>query len=82
MHNNLLDQGKEMLSKGDWKGARNILEAALEEEASAEVYEEMARACWWLNDINAVWNSAQKLTSYSLTKTIDMARHVAPVGWA
>ncbi len=54
MHNKLLHEGIEKLSKGEWKEARNTLEAALEKDASAEVYEELARACWWLNDINAV----------------------------
>lgn len=68
MHKNLLDRGKEMLSKGDWKGAANILKAALEEEASAEAYEEMARACWWLNDINAVLEFRTKAYQLFLDK--------------
>lgn len=55
MQNELLQKGNSELSAGRWKEAKAILESALQEEASAEVYEKLAQACWWLNDITWVF---------------------------
>lgn len=55
MNNNLLQDGKEALREGKWKQARIILEKALDIDPSPELYEELTRACWWLNDIPAVF---------------------------
>ena len=54
MHNKLLFEGTEALSKGHWKEAKIILAKALEAGESPEVYEELARACWWVNDTASV----------------------------
>lgn len=50
----LFEKGKKELALGKWKEARKSLEEATKLHPSAEVYEDLARACWWLNDIPAV----------------------------
>jgi ATP/maltotriose-dependent transcriptional regulator MalT len=60
MNNELLNKGREALSTGEWEKARSFLEEASKKEESAEVYEELAWACWWLNDASAVLNYRSK----------------------
>jgi len=56
----LLDKGRKALSKGKWEKARELLQQAVEREESAEVFEELAWACWWLNDAPAVFDYRSK----------------------
>jgi uncharacterized protein HemY len=60
MSNQLLNKGRKALSQGEWEKARQLLETALKDEASPEVYEELAWACWWLNDAPAVFENRKK----------------------
>jgi LuxR family transcriptional regulator, maltose regulon positive regulatory protein len=53
-------QGCEALSNGEWEKARELLQKALDKEASAEAYEQLAWACWWLNDAPAVFEYRTK----------------------
>ncbi len=56
----LLDEANKALRDADWIVAKNILENALEKNPSAEVYEAMAKACWWLNDAASVFENRTK----------------------
>jgi DNA-binding CsgD family transcriptional regulator len=43
-------QGREALERGDWAAARGALEQAVALEESAEAYEDLGTALWWLDD--------------------------------
>src|SRR5918912_786410 len=59
-------ESREAMAKGRWKEARHLLEHKLSSSAkatadgqqnpSAEIFEELARASWWLNDFNALFD--------------------------
>ncbi len=68
MHSSLLIKGRDALAKGNWKEAKRILENALETQQSPEVYEELARACWWVNDISSVFEHRTKAHQLYLDK--------------
>ncbi len=54
MENELLHKGRQELSEGHWYEAKTLLEKAAGENPSAEAFQELAEACWWVNDIPAV----------------------------
>ncbi len=56
----LLQKGHEALTTGEWEKARELLEKAAEKTESAEVYEELAWAYWWLNDAARVFDFRSK----------------------
>ncbi len=56
----LLNKGREALSVGEWEKAKDLLEKALISNESAEVYEELAWAYWWLNDAARVFDLRTK----------------------
>ncbi len=58
--NDLLNSGRNALACGEWEKAKNLLENALKENESAEVYEELAWAYWWLNDAVQVFDLRTK----------------------
>jgi ATP/maltotriose-dependent transcriptional regulator MalT len=60
MPNELLNNGRRALLTGEWEKAREFLEKAVRDEESAEAYEELAWACWWLNDASAVFEYRSK----------------------
>ena len=60
MQNEPFKIGIKALSTGEWKKARDCFENALKIEASAEVYQELAWACWWLNDAVGVFEYRTK----------------------
>lgn len=60
MINDLYEKGSEALINGEWEKARPFLEEALKKEETAEVYENLAWACWWLNDAPAVFEYRTK----------------------
>ena len=64
----LLNKGRQALSIGDWEEARRLLEEALKIEESAEIFEELAWACWWLNDATAVFKYREKAYNLFLDK--------------
>lgn len=64
----LLDEANKALREANWQVAKNILENALEEDPSAEVYEAMAKACWWLNDPPSVFENRTKAYHLYLEK--------------
>ena len=64
----LLNKGKQALSTGEWEKARELLYKALTEDESAEVYEELGWACWWLNDTSGVFNYRLKAYNSFLKK--------------
>ena len=68
MKNLLLDEANKALSAANWQVAKSILENALEENPSAEVYEAMAKACWWLNATPAVFENRTKAYQLYLEK--------------
>jgi ATP/maltotriose-dependent transcriptional regulator MalT len=60
----LLNNGRQALKTGEWEKARVLLEEALKEAESPEVYEELAWACWWLNDASYVFE--YRIKAYNL----------------
>jgi len=64
----LLDEANKALSAANWQVAKSILENALQNDASAEVYESMAKACWWLNNAPAVFEYRTKAYQLYLEK--------------
>lgn len=55
MVDELRHKGREALTTGQWERARELLQKALVTDKSAEVYEDLAWACWWLNEIPEVF---------------------------
>lgn len=51
-----LEQSREAIANGRWNDARQLLEQQLQQSSSAEIFEELARACWWLNDFTALFD--------------------------
>lgn len=66
MINDLYEKGSEALTNGEWEKARSFLEEALKKEETAEVYENLAWACWWLNDSTYVFEYRTKAYNYFL----------------
>ncbi|MEO8415029.1 MAG: LuxR C-terminal-related transcriptional regulator [Ginsengibacter sp.] len=64
----LLDKANDALLAANWEVAKNILEDALQHNQSAEVYEAMAKACWWLNDAPALFENRAKAYQLFLEK--------------
>src|SRR5664279_1031705 len=64
----LLDEGNKALLAADWQVAKSILENALEKNASAEVYEALVKACWWLNDAPGIFENRNKAYHLYLEK--------------
>jgi DNA-binding CsgD family transcriptional regulator len=62
--NELLNKGRNALSLGEWKQAKNFLRESIAAEISAEAYEELASASWWLNETSAVFE--YRLKAYNL----------------
>lgn len=68
MKNDLLQKGRRMLSEGHWREAKDTLSKAVQEIPSAESYEELARACWWVNDIPGIFEYREKAYQLYLEK--------------
>ncbi len=64
MNYDFYKRGCEALSNGEWDKAKEFLEKALEKAESAETFEQLAWACWWLNDAPAVF--AYRTKAYNL----------------
>ncbi len=60
MKNEPFEIGHQALSIGEWEKARVCLEEALKIDASPKVFEELAWACWWLNDAAGVFDYRAK----------------------
>src|SRR5262245_23672729 len=66
MSNSPLEESRGAIAQGKWREARELLERQLpsfakataekQQNPSAEIFEELARACWWLNDFNALFD--------------------------
>ena len=56
------------MANGQWKEARHLLEQQLEQTPSAEIFEDLAKACWWLNDFTAVFSHRAKAYETFLDK--------------
>lgn len=54
------EKGCDALLSGEWKKARELLEETIRLGESAEAYEQLAWACWWLNDSSAVFDYRAK----------------------
>lgn len=60
MQNDLLEKGRQALADLRWEEARTYFEDAAKQDETPEVLEELAWACWWLNDIPAVFDVRTK----------------------
>jgi pentatricopeptide repeat protein len=80
MSNSPLQQSREAMANGQWKEARHLLEQQLPQNPSAEIFEELARACWWLNDFTALFD--YRLKAYETSIQIGDKRGAARnAGW-
>jgi LuxR family transcriptional regulator, maltose regulon positive regulatory protein len=52
-----LAEGWECLRRGSWKRAKELFEASLEAQESAEAFEGLAWACFWLVDADALFHA-------------------------
>jgi LuxR family transcriptional regulator, maltose regulon positive regulatory protein len=55
--NDLVDQGWEALRRGAWTRARDAFESSLERHETAEAFEGLAWACFWLADADPLFHA-------------------------
>jgi len=55
-----LRAGRAALARGAWAEARASFEAALREEESAEAWEGLSWAAWWLDDVDACFDARER----------------------
>ncbi|HEY7159846.1 MAG TPA: LuxR C-terminal-related transcriptional regulator [Acidobacteriota bacterium] len=80
MLNSPLQESREAMGSGRWKEARHLLEHQLQQNPTAEVFEELAKACWWLNDFTALFD--YRLRAYEAFIRSDDKRGAARnAGW-
>jgi hypothetical protein len=51
----LRHSAEEALARGDWETARAHFQEMLEKEETPEALEGLGRACWWLDDVHALF---------------------------
>jgi hypothetical protein len=56
----LLQRGNDALARGDWTAAQECFEVVIETDASAEAYEALSWACWWLNDVTCLFRARDR----------------------
>ena len=59
-HEELLASGWEALQRTDWEEAHGYFEAALAEQLSAEAFDGMSLATWWLDDAQAMFSARER----------------------
>jgi DNA-binding CsgD family transcriptional regulator len=80
MHDSPLQKSREAMDHGKWKEARDLLEKQLQQNPSPEVFEELARACWWLNDFIPLFD--YRLKAYeAFIQTGDKKGAARNAGW-
>ncbi|WP_433164655.1 LuxR C-terminal-related transcriptional regulator [Kribbella sp. CA-247076] len=60
MDDDAVEAGREALSRGAWPAARLQFERALEVTATAEAYEGLSWAAWWLEDVSACLDAREQ----------------------
>ena len=82
MKNEPFEIGCKALSIGEWEKAKECLEEALKIDASPDVLEELAWACWWVNDASAVFEYRTKAHNLFLEKDdkLGAARNACWIG--
>ncbi len=82
MKNEPFEIGCQALSMGEWEKARECLEEAVKIDASPDVLEELAWACWWLNDTASVFEFRTKAYNLFLEKEdlLGAARNACWIG--
>ncbi len=82
MQNEPFEIGCQALSIGEWEKAQECLEKALAIEESPIVYEQLAWACWWLNDAAGVFEYRSKAHNLFLEKNDNLgaARNACWIG--
>jgi len=64
--NEAIERGRDALARGGWDEARTCFEEALERSDSAEAWDGLAWACWWLEDGVATMQARER--AYRLYK--------------
>jgi len=59
MANTHVQRGRSHLTRGAWEEAREAFAAAVRQELSAEAFEGLGDACWWLNDAPRVFEARE-----------------------
>ena len=82
MKNEPFEIGCKALSIGEWEKAKECLEEALKIDASPDVLEELAWACWWVNDASSVFEYRTKAYNLFLEKDdkLGAARNACWIG--
>lgn len=60
MTSDLLALAEEALARGDWEAARENFQELLEKEETPEALEGLGRACWWLDDVHALFATRER----------------------
>lgn len=68
MTNKYYENGRQSLAAGEWEKAKEYLVKALKVEENANVLEDMAWACWWLNDTSELFEYRTKAHNYCIEK--------------
>jgi LuxR family transcriptional regulator, maltose regulon positive regulatory protein len=77
MPEDLLSPGRQALARGAWQQARNSFEAALGERETAEAWDGLGLAVWWLNDAAAVFRARER--AYQLYRDHGNVRSAARI---
>lgn len=56
----LLSAGEGALARGAWKTARTTFQELLEKEETPEALEGLGRACWWADDVHALFAARER----------------------
>lgn len=57
---NPLRAGQEALARGEWEKARAAFHEALKLKETAEAFEGLSWACWWLNEANVMFDARER----------------------
>ncbi len=75
MYDEAVEAGRDALSRGAWPAARLQFEKALEIASTAEAYEGLSWAVWWLEDVAACLDAREQ--AYRLYRQVDDVRGAA-----
>jgi DNA-binding NarL/FixJ family response regulator len=73
----LIDTVRALLRKGDWRAAEDAARRLVEQEGSAEAYELLGLAGWWLSDIDTLFEAREH--AYRLYLDRDDVRRAARI---
>ena len=73
-----LEAGRSALARGDWAAAREVCEAAWEDQHSADALDGLGRSLWWLGDAPGALDARSR--AFALLRREGRDREAARVG--